>query len=1065
MKKLLTRGLYLFAIMLFAVGGIFVAGTANDTVSVAEGGSASQNVDIGNAETWEKWSDVSVQLDPFTKQTYFGKEDVYVIDSAEDLAALSYYVQEGNTTSASAYYLVTADINLIGKLWTPIGTSSTPFSGQFYGGGHTISGIVVSEASSVSGSGVGLFGNVTGSLVDVVVDDLVVLNESDATKTGALVGVLENSSDRLESAEVLNCYDLRANKSKYSSIGTAGNNTKIYRGGSVDGVSADYTSQTAIYNAMTINTNGDKTSTRYTIQYRVTDSNARFEKYGDPAWGTSGSDGTQTKVVKVALDGENGTIREVKAFAFSNNIPVLRYQAENAENDENDSNNDQVYVINEGYRASISQNSVDKGLVNTINFTATTTTLNVDYGYGTNPGKKTETKNIDYDTPWKQYFDLTRIGFNLDGAYQNYDKDSDQFSNPFGSEYIETLSDGGETTLYLKWAAIEHNLTFRLGWSGEDNSWSANGTTNKTPHSPFNGKVTFSGSEIQPDMSSGRYFYNANATSHTAGTDIVIKFTLKEGYTFANPTYNDVEVVPDLTGTGIVIDNPGVQTSFEEGNIDNWQPTKYSIVKDGDDYTVTFKDVVAVGQIVLLFEQKEIEVEMLAVTWDGDISHDPIASTEFSYEIKNINGNDQNITQENPFSVKSGDSFILVGTANSGYYITGMQIFAGTNNLVYDSVTNTQVTTPSWLSVALEDTFQVANEDNDEYPISYRIQASSDHGGVQSRGNIQIALFLSTLPVYVQVNEPTFSSGEANPYYPTLPGISNDSGEVTNGILTVNSVTENGENVTFELDFDGEGIYTLDSATLTNSFTTQPNIVINQIAGSTAQTIEITMNKDDAYGKVLNLNYTIHANTYILSSAVTIDDKTPNDKFNGYKFVFSKTENDFSSPITKAMPGDTIYWQLTMPDNAYTRRIVFSGVTVENGANATNTKYENFTISGSFTAGTSEVSVNVAFNTVTLTFTPSTDTMYIDNFNGLGSEEFVNTYVTNTISGSLTADGEQGVFTATADINSISIYSGYYLVGWYLENGSIKIKALLADYSSTGGVTALFQALLSKEEF
>ena len=1054
MKKLLTRGLYLFAIMLFAVGGIFVAGTANDTVSVAESGSASQNVDIGNAETWEKWSDVSVQIDPFTTQTYFG-EPVYVIDSAEDLAALSYYVQEGNTTYASAYYLVTADINLIGKLWTPIGTSSTPFSGQFYGGGHTISGIVVSEASSVSGSGVGLFGNVTGSLVDVVVDDLVVLNESDATKTGALVGVLENSSDRLESAEVLNCYDLRANKSKYSSIGTAGNNTKIYRGGSVDGVSADYTSQTAIYNAMTINTNGDKTSTRYTIQYRVTDSNARFEKYGDSAWGTSGSDGTQTKVVKVALDGENGTIREVKAFAFSNNIPVLRHQAEGK--------NDQVYVINEGNRATIPSNSLSTGLVTTINFTSTTTTLTVNYGYGRNDAGETDikevSKDISYDTPWKQYFDLTRIGFNLDGAYQNYDEDSDQFSNPFGSEYIETLSDGGSVTLYLKWAAIEHNLTFRLGWSGDiENDISDNGSGNA--HLPYT-NFGYNGFTATPNTAvDDRYFWSVDGKSHTAGTDIVITFTLKDGYTFANPTYNDVEVVPDLSGTGIVIDNPGVQTSFAEGNIDNWQPTKYSIVKDGDDYTVTFEDVVADGQIVLLFEQKEIKVEMLAVTWDGDISHDPIASTEFSYEIKNINGKDQNITQENPFTVKSGDSFSLVGTANSGYYITGMQIFAGTNNLVYDSVTNTQVTTPSWLSVALEDTFQVANEDNDEYPISYRIQALQSEDGVQSAGIIQIALFLGTLPIYIQVNEPTFSSGEANPYYPTLPGISAGGGETTNSILEITNAKENGENVTFELTFDGEGVYTLDNVTLTNASTN----ITQRSPESTAQTIEITMNKDDAYGKVLNLNYTIHANTYNLSSAVTIDGDTPSSDFGNYQLVFSKTENDFSDTITTAMPGDTIYWKLTMIDNAYTKRIAFSGVTVENATNIENDSYQNFTISGSFTAGTSDVSVNVAFNTVTLTFTPSTNTMYIDNFNGLGSEVFVNTNVSNTIEGALSATGGQGKYTVNVStLTSISIYKGYYLVGWYIQNGETKIVG--RSFNTDEGVQDFFNDLFSQDNF
>ena len=110
------------------------------------------------------------------------------------------------------------------------------------------------------------------SLVDVVVDDLVVLNQSDASMTGALVGHLSAT------AEVLNCYDLRANKTTYSSIGTATSGAKIYRGGSVDGISADYTSQSEIYNAMTINTNGNTGSTRYVIQYKVTAENARFEK-------------------------------------------------------------------------------------------------------------------------------------------------------------------------------------------------------------------------------------------------------------------------------------------------------------------------------------------------------------------------------------------------------------------------------------------------------------------------------------------------------------------------------------------------------------------------------------------------------------------------------------------------------------------------------------------------------------------------------------------------------------------------------------------------------------------
>ena len=1062
MKKLLTRGLYVFAIMLFAVGGVFMFNLNSSTKMgeiETEGETLSQSVDIDQANTWEKWSEgVSTQLNPFTTQTYFG-ETVNVIDSAEDLAALSYYVQSGNATYASAYYLVTKDINLIGKLWTPIGTSSTPFSGQFYGGGHTISGIVVSQASSVSGSGVGLFGNVTGSLVDVVVDDLVVLNESDATKTGALAGRLSAT------AEVLNCYDLRANKSVYSSIGTATSGAKIYRGGSVDGVSADYTSQTAIYNAMTINTGGNTASTRYVVQYRVTESNARFEKYGDSAWGTSGSDGTKTKVVKVAVENYNSTsATAVEAFAFSDNIPVLRYQAEGK--------NGQVYVINEEYRARTPfSSSLGTGLVTTITFSKLSTSLTINYGYGKNyngtPKTKTATYAVPYDRPWKQYFDLTRTGaFELAGIYKTYNanaaNEDSKFTNPFTSEYIETFANGGTATLYLKWKANTHTMNFNIGWSGADGSWSNNGSEeNTSPQSPFVNGVTFTGiGTIQPTTSAGRYLYSANSTGHTAGDLIKIEFWLKDGYTFTESISHKI-----VNGGGTInTTSPGVQTSFPAENIDSAQKTNYTVVKGArvssgnvayTPYTVTFEDVVETGIITLLIRQETINVTVKDTNSNRD---------DFSSNVL-INTGAGNATETKSFSVQAGDYFHLKINANTGYYISNISIV--------DSNTGEDINNKfSWLTTTPNETYSVETSSGQKtYIQSYKIDAEQTAGGIQS-GNLTITVTLESLPIYFNVEFDADNSTENTNNGNTFDEQGLTVNGVKNGILSLtakpNTSTKTGE-VTFRVSENS--IYEIDTMTISDGEKTWTINKTNNPNDDDDYTYVWSTNNNEAtatisnfsYGITYTLKYTIKAKDYSLTGSVTIDDDPPSTDFAGYTLVFSKTENDFSDTITKAMPGDKIYWKLTMPNNDYTKRIAFEKVTVTNGASATNSTYEDFTISGSFTVGTADPEVAVAFTTVELEFIPSTNTMYIDDFNGEGSKVFVDTNVTNTIEGSLSATGDQGEYTVNVStLTSISIYSGYYLVGWYLENGDTKLGGLFGENEAPA---TFFGNIFSQDEF
>ena len=79
------------------------------------------------------------------------------IATAEDLLAIG----TDATTLAGCYVLVD-DINLEGIDWTPIGNFVTPFTGEFYGQGHKISGFTVNSTEP----NVGFFGYIKGGRVN-----------------------------------------------------------------------------------------------------------------------------------------------------------------------------------------------------------------------------------------------------------------------------------------------------------------------------------------------------------------------------------------------------------------------------------------------------------------------------------------------------------------------------------------------------------------------------------------------------------------------------------------------------------------------------------------------------------------------------------------------------------------------------------------------------------------------------------------------------------------------------------------------------------------------------------
>ena len=119
--------------------------------------------------------------------------DGYVtsVNSAAGLAYLAKDVASGKNYAGKAVSL-TADINLSGHNWEPFGSgscSSCSFSGTFDGQGHTITGLTL---GAFPYENVGLFGHVTGTVKNVVINGSV--TGSGATNLGGIAGNLDGGT-------------------------------------------------------------------------------------------------------------------------------------------------------------------------------------------------------------------------------------------------------------------------------------------------------------------------------------------------------------------------------------------------------------------------------------------------------------------------------------------------------------------------------------------------------------------------------------------------------------------------------------------------------------------------------------------------------------------------------------------------------------------------------------------------------------------------------------------------------------------------------------------------------
>ena len=90
-------------------------------------------------------------------------DDPYRIADAADLLAFAAKVNDDGETTACA--MLTADIDLTGKPWTPIGTDAASYEGTFDGCRFTVSGLSITADGSWETDTVGFFGYVGGAAI------------------------------------------------------------------------------------------------------------------------------------------------------------------------------------------------------------------------------------------------------------------------------------------------------------------------------------------------------------------------------------------------------------------------------------------------------------------------------------------------------------------------------------------------------------------------------------------------------------------------------------------------------------------------------------------------------------------------------------------------------------------------------------------------------------------------------------------------------------------------------------------------------------------------------------
>lgn len=602
MRKKLLKGFLIFSILLFSLGMFSVFGLnsfKNENVQETNvESSSSSNVDLllnenSNSDVLESVIESRLGLTTVSAsentneddslQQRFANAKVYTVDGEEtktekyivklindanDLAELAYKVNSGDTdeNKVNTIYFLTRDIDLsAGDLihyWTPIGTSSNPFEGIFFGNGHKISNVFINDLSVSQNSGSGLFGNNLGVIANVKIENVV--DNSSASSKGFLVGINDRINDNegyVVEGYVVDCYVV-ANTENIIKI----ENNSIRPAGSI-----------GTNNGKVIN------STAKTITGGV------FKRGNNPWYNN-----TEIRVITdSALSGK------FDYYQLNSNIK-LREKAV-AKN---------IYPLWEGHKA----DALETGEIvwsdgGGVAWTIKNVSVNLFYGYGKNETARDKTVTFKYDQTFSSWFGdnsgyNTRAGYTLAGLYNSNENDKVAYElskSDFQKNYPYYNNNSGNGNAYFTWTWAGNTKTSftavaqKAGNEGiEDLAKAINDSkfTGDPPHKTFE-NITTSSTSFNIKLNDGyeikteeEYIvYDSNGRSPNDKSGIFINFANKTG----KDPYN-----------------------ADNKNNDSYNPVEATITKSGNEYTITLHNLVGGnnGYVYISIQRVDIKVQL-----------------------------------------------------------------------------------------------------------------------------------------------------------------------------------------------------------------------------------------------------------------------------------------------------------------------------------------------------------------------------------------------------------------------------------------------------------------------
>lgn len=161
-------------------------------------------------------------------------QNPFIINNALELEWLAHFVNTNNTAFNASHYILSNDINISGRSWTPIGiNSANSFRGVFDGNGHQITGLFFDR----SASDFGLFGHTINATIRNL--GVTEMNVRAGNNIGGIVGLAVNTDilnsytsgsirgvgyiggivGRLNGGNISNCFSLASVTGTYSFIG------------------------------------------------------------------------------------------------------------------------------------------------------------------------------------------------------------------------------------------------------------------------------------------------------------------------------------------------------------------------------------------------------------------------------------------------------------------------------------------------------------------------------------------------------------------------------------------------------------------------------------------------------------------------------------------------------------------------------------------------------------------------------------------------------------------------------------------------------------------------------